>query len=147
MPFFLSVRLSGTKKREGVSACISARRQDDTPPDPAVHLPPQSRFTALFPTALFARSAPFSSALNELNGRAAKSPAHSTHTRYSGVSKAGVCMDTNLKCTHTLPEGLIQWCIFFVVSELGPTTSISTGRAALMSQWEKYICINNCFKF
>lgn len=32
---------------------------DDTPPDLFVHLPPQSRFTALFSTALFAKGAMF----------------------------------------------------------------------------------------
>lgn len=52
---------------------------DDTPPDLSVHLPPKSRFTALFFAALFARGALFSSVLNELNGQAAKGTARSNH--------------------------------------------------------------------
>lgn len=67
------VRLLGTQKWRGVSTLMHLCSQtDDTPPDLSVHLPPQSRFTALFSTALFARGALFSSVLNELNGRTAK---------------------------------------------------------------------------
>lgn len=52
---------------------------DDTPPDLSVHLPLQSRFTALFFAVLFARGALFSSVLNELNGLAAKGTVPSNH--------------------------------------------------------------------
>ena len=73
------LRLPGTQKWRGVSTIMHLCSQtDDTPPDLSVHLPPQSRFTALFSAALFARGALFSSALNELNGRAAKRSARST---------------------------------------------------------------------
>lgn len=78
-----SARLQRTQKCWGVSTLMHLRSQtDDTPPDLSVHLPPQSRFTALFSSAPFARGALFSSVLNELNGRAAKGSAHSKHQVY-----------------------------------------------------------------
>lgn len=73
-----SARLPGAQKCRGVFTLMHLCSQtDDTPPDLSVHLPPQSRFTALFSTALCARGALFSSVLNELNGQAAKGTAHS----------------------------------------------------------------------
>lgn len=75
-----SMRLLGTRGWLGVSTLMHLCSQtDDTPPDLSVHLPPQSRFTALFSTALFARGALFPSVLNELNGLDARSAAHSTY--------------------------------------------------------------------
>lgn len=73
-----SMRLLGTQECWGVSTLMHLCSQtDDTPPDLSVHLPPESRFTALFFAALLARGALFSSVLNELNGRAAKGTARS----------------------------------------------------------------------
>lgn len=76
----VSTRLPGTQECWSVFALMHRCSQtDDTPPDLSVHLPPQSRFTALFSAALFARGALFSSVLNELNGQAAKGTANSKH--------------------------------------------------------------------
>lgn len=77
---FLSGGYWRERERWAVSTLMHLCAQtDDTPPDLSAHLPPQSRFTALFSTALFARGALFSSVLNELNGRTAKGTTHSKH--------------------------------------------------------------------
>lgn len=101
----------GHKKCWGVSTLMHLRSQtDDTPPDLSVHLPPQSRFTALFSSAPFARGALFSSVLNELNGRAAKGSAHSKRQIYQRFCDCGGVW------TEIWSDG-------FWVLELGPVTS------------------------
>lgn len=108
--------IEDSEKWRGVSRLMHlCSPTDDTPPDLSVHLPPQSRFTALFSNALLARGALFSSVLNELNGRSAKKARLIQHTRNSSMSEGrGVPGQKFRPCSHAASSWLQMMDFSFI---------------------------------